>query len=634
MGHQHDTEPTQVVPRDGRYEGGNSDLFVELRLDASGFKAVSADLYRTHPGGRDYVASTRSAPGSTFAADGDPVAAFWQDSLGATTLGTIRVEPSGQADHVLVTFTLEQRLNGLPPRTDLVVVAARAGDELRRLGVELETEEGIALPGAVEFDGQELTFRECLGRAGFAVHNAGLATPVPAPLNGKWELSNAFTVLQDLMHASAQASLTAPSWELHLLMLGTSSMEGLLGVMFDSGDVLPRQGAAVFATEIRNRVGAADADRKTIQTTVHELGHALNLAHRFERVVGRADSTSFMNYDWRFLGGNQREEYWRRFSFTFDADELEFLHHAPRSALVPGGADFHTVNYWADGGGGYSPYSPEVPLPGWRLSLAGPPAGPMGSTVFSFGQPVFLEVALTNQTGSPVNVPAEVLDPKAGFLELLVQRRGGTAARGLVDAVPFVPIMQRCFDLDPRIADVVGHGESLRNNVNLTFGSSGFAFAEPGEYDVTPLLALPTRDGRELVVRGEALRIRVAHPHDMGQEQDATVLFRSDVGAWFALGGSDCLAEAGQALQEVKERRMKEISPDDPVAAAITRTAALDAMRPSTRFEGGEFTQAEGDPATAADLLNSLDAASLRAFDRQTAARTEALAEKLTEQTR
>jgi len=620
-----------AVPRDGRYVGGNSDLFVELRLDAEGVRAVSADVYRTSAHGRDYVASLRSAPGRAFVPNGDAQVAIWQDSLGATTTGSVAVAsgPAGGSDQLVATLRLDQRLNGLPPHADLVVVATRVGSELRQLGVEVETEDQVRLPAAVTFGGQSLTFRECLARAGFAVHDTGMATRIPPPADGTWDLSNTFTILDDLMAQTAQASLLLPSWELHLLMLGKSSREGLLGIMFDAGSVLPRQGAAVFATEIRDRVADADEDRKIIQTTVHELGHALNLAHRFERVVGRADSTSFMNYDWRFLGGNQRDEYWRRFAFSFDPDELEFLHHAPRSALVPGGADFHTVSYWAEGTGGYSPYAPEAPLPGFVLTLSPPASG----SVFAFGQPVFLEVALRNETGQTVNLPPEVLDPKAGFLELLVQRRSGGSARGLADSQPFIPIMQRCFDLDPSTADTLPVGQTLRNNVNLTFGSGGFAFAEPGEYDVTPLLSFMMRDASgnpvDRVVRGAAARIRVAHPHDMDQERDATTLFRADVGAWFALGGSDSLARAGEALEEVKERRVRALGAADPVAAAITRAAGLHALRPSIRFDGERFTEAGADPEAAARLLGSLDGEALASFDRHTAESTRHLVEEL-----
>ena len=93
----------------------------------------------------------------------------------------------------------------------------------------------------------------------------------------------------------------------------------------------------MFATEIQGRVSSSHFPRKLIQTTVHELGHALNLAHRFEREVGRADSTSFMNYDWRYKGGSHTTEFWSRFAFAFDDDELEFPDTPPAGRSFPEG---------------------------------------------------------------------------------------------------------------------------------------------------------------------------------------------------------------------------------------------------------------------------------------------------------
>jgi hypothetical protein len=76
----------------------------------------------------------------------------------------------------------------------------------------------------------------------------------------------------------------------------------------------------VFQRPIKTR---PDWPRKLIQTTVHELGHALNLAHRFERPVGRADSISFMNYDWKNLGGMNADRFWREFDFTYPKTDEE-----------------------------------------------------------------------------------------------------------------------------------------------------------------------------------------------------------------------------------------------------------------------------------------------------------------------
>jgi hypothetical protein len=273
-------------------------------------------------------------------------------------------------------------------------------------------------------------------------------------------------------------------------------------------------------------------------------------------------------------------------------------------------------------------------VPGFRLTLAPPAAGPL----FAFGQPVFLEITLENATAAPVTFPREVLDPKAGTLEIVVRRRSGsgsvpTGLTGLADAEPFTPMMQRCFDRLPGTGEVVRPGGRLRNNLNLTFGSSGFPFAEPGEYDVIPLLNFPSEAlfGQHIdqIIVGAPLRIRVAHPQSLDEERDAMVLLRPDVGAWFALGGSDCLGAARDALEEVRDRRQIVNGPGDAVAAAIVRAAGLDAARPSVRYRDGCFTQSPGDPERAAALLGSLDPVALRAFDPHTAEHTLALARTL-----
>ena len=241
-----------AVLRDGRYEGGNGNLFVELRRDVAGTAAMSADLYRTQTTGRDYVASVRTAPGTHIDPSDSSWPAIWQDSLGDTTTGTLQVTGAPQsADAVIATFVVDRRINGLPPHVNLVVAATWVGDEIRAVGVEMETEETVVLPSAVPFDGTSVDIRECLRRAGFAVRDAGLASRIPRQPGG-WNLSVTFSILHDLMTSTAQASLATGAWELHLLMLTESTRDGLLGIMFDTGDALPRQGAAVFVDEIRS----------------------------------------------------------------------------------------------------------------------------------------------------------------------------------------------------------------------------------------------------------------------------------------------------------------------------------------------------------------------------------------------
>ncbi|MEV4010430.1 hypothetical protein AB0J35_08020 [Nonomuraea angiospora] len=605
--------------RDGRYEGQSGGISVTLRVDADGSGVISADVFQVAADGRKaYLASARTAPGTKVALDDGTWPAIWQAGPTNKTTGSLALAQA-QTDGVSVTFVLDAPLNGLPTRTEVVVPVERKDDALRELGLEIELEQNVPAPNPVIFQGVERTINGCLRGAGFAVKDVGRQSSIPAGIAGAWDDSLLYTMLSDLMLITGDASLRGRAWELHLLLLSRAAIPGLAGVMFDAEGLLQRQGAAVFTAGFQG----ATRDQKIIRTIVHELGHALNLAHRFERVVGRADSTSFMNYDWRYLGGGHEQDYWRDFAFTFDADELAFLRHGPLTALIPGGEPFHSVRYWADGGGGHSPYAPEIPFDGYRLALAAPESGP----VFAFGQPVFLKVTLENRTAADLEVERWVLDPKAGPLEILVRRRSDPPA----DVTAFTPIAQRCMAaMDSTAKLTLPPGGALSNNVNLTFGSAGFTFAEPGEYDITPVLGLPARDPAgepvQWVVTGEPLRVRITPPQGVAEERDAEVLHASEVGAWFALGGSDALASAGQALAEVRERRQAETGSHDPVVAAIVRTAALDAARPSIRFQDNEYVRRDGDPAQAARLLAGLDTRALRTFDPYTAQQTVALA--------
>jgi hypothetical protein len=599
--------PPATLPRAGRYEGANPDAAIVLRVDAL---TISADVYRDPTGGRDWVASLRTAPGASLTAVA-PMPIVAEDGLGATATGRINV------DSASVTLRLDGPLNGVPGNRDIAFNVTRASDYLREMAIEIETEQGIAPPAPFNFGNRQVTIENCLADAGFEVSYAGNPDRIPAKPGG-WDPAQ----LHTLMESFAQSSLEEKAWRLHLLLLDRSiPLDGggtLLGVMFDDTEVLPRQGLAIFAGSIR-QIPNIDHDRKLIQTSVHETGHALNLAHRFEREVGRADSTSFMNYDWRYLGGDHQDDFWNNFSFTFDPDELSFLRHGPRSAVIPGGDAFHSVRYWNEGTGGYSPYVPEVPITELTLELT----PPQGGRLLQFAQPVFLGLKLTNRTNQAIQLPQGVLDPKGGVLELLVRRSAGVSLRSLADAEPFRPILQRCYDTTAAAAVTVPAGGSITGNVNLTYGTSGFPFAEPGAYEITALLAFHQQN-RDLIVRSQTLPIRIAAPQSIDEDRDAMDLFRDDVGVYMALGGNRNLSEAHDRLKGIVERRGNDVS--DPVVAAIVRAQALDARREYVRLQDGAFRRTDAYPDRAAELFGQLDDSALRAFDPETAKQTRALA--------
>ena len=628
---------------DGRYEGGNGDLFLELRIDQAGAAAISGDVYTEHTTPREYVASVRTDPGIAVRLRDGAWPAVWQSRDGTISAGRLAVGVvPGDDRAATVRLHLAQRLDGLPAGANVLLVVRWAGAEFRHLGIESENEASVRLPGPVEVNGEQMTFQDCLRLAGLEVHDVGQTSRIPARIEGwRWDDSNVFSVLNDLMRSTARAAPAGPAWQVHLLNLSRSTRDGVYGVMFDLTDSLPRQGCAVFVEEIRGRVPAADQDRKIIQTTVHELGHTLNLAHRFERLLGRADSTSFMNYDWRYRGGGRAQEFWQRFAYSFDPDELAFLRHAPRSAVMPGTAPFHSVNYWGAAPADSAADIPEPAPSGFGLSLQAPASGP----VFAFGQPVFLQATLRNNGPRAVTLPGNVLDVKAGSLEILVQKyRGRLGTTRLSGAQSFVPIMQRCVDLTPAPTPMQP-GEEWRDNVNISFGAAGFTMADPGTYCLTPLLTLAEHgddqnaDGPDeappVVVRGEPLVIGIARPRGRRAEKRGASLLRPDVGAWFALGGSAALADARDVLEEVAAGGAKRGGGRGPVESAIARSLGIHASRAYLRFREGAFVRQPEDTELAATVLGDLaaDADAMRYFDEATAHGTRELARSLKDRT-
>ncbi len=292
--------------------------------------------------------------------------------------------------------------------------------------------------------------------------------------------------------------------------------------------------------------------------------------------------------------------------------------------MIPGGRAFHSVSYWAEGNGGYQPYYPEVMITELALTLT----PPTGGTVFEFLQPVFLQVQLTNRTGQALEMPDWYLDPKQGALQIVVRRvSGGTEA---TEPRLWVPMMQRCYDVEFRAADFVPDGGSIARNLNLTFGAGGFAFAEPGEYEIQAVVSFPNRNlRREFIVPSNTLRVRIGYPRSREEEQDALVILRDDVGTYFALGGSRVLDKARNQLEGIKERRQgraKKIK--DPIVANIVRCAGIDAGRAYLRLKNGKYVVEKGDRERATELLEQLDDEALRAFDSDTAFNTKRLASK------
>src|SRR5829696_2272510 len=134
--------------RDGRFEGRNEHASIELRIDTAGTGLVSADLSRCSAGGRrDWVASVRSAPGTTFTAADAGTMVIAEDDLGGATTGRLTLSrTNGSADNLNASLQLDAPLNGLPARTPIDFVVQWVSAALRAIKVETETEDGVAPP--------------------------------------------------------------------------------------------------------------------------------------------------------------------------------------------------------------------------------------------------------------------------------------------------------------------------------------------------------------------------------------------------------------------------------------------------------------------------------------------------------
>ncbi len=600
--------------KDGLYSASNDQLKSDLRIDIKGTGIISMDIFSISGENKVYLASLRTNPGAELSESQNFFEVICEDKDEKTTRGKLTFTPFSDVQ-IYIELKLEDHLYELPSNYPILLTAQWQHSYFRKIGMETEQEENVMEIPSYEFEGKTVTVDSCFENAGIKLIKAGERDNIPATISG-WDDAQ----LHALMSQFADESLDRRDWMLHLLLLSKAKLTGLLGIMFDTGVLdlnnLPRQGVAVFLGAITGH--PAGIKRKCIQTIVHELGHALNLVHRFEREVGRADSTSFMNYDWRYLGGNNINKYWKDFRFTFDEDEIKFMRHAPWSKIIPGGAEFHTIKYWYEGTGGYSPYAPEVPLSDLELLLSPPPTGHL----FGFGTPVFLSVSLVNKGSEPINIPAFYLDPKTGFLEILVRRQ---AITGDGRTVKFKPIISRCYDIGNYINDILDPGQSMSNNVNLTFGSSGFTFAEPGTYEITAVLSIYSGN-YNYVVKSEPLFIRIEYPKTREEEIDALKIFNKDVGYYLALGGSDYLKDAESKLKEVRIRRQgiaKIIT--DPLVAYITRCLAINLSRDFISYKEGKFQIRKAKAVKAVELFGQLKANEDKIFDKATLSGTRSL---------
>jgi hypothetical protein len=337
-----------------------------------------------------------------------------------------------------------------------------------------------------------------------------------------------------------------PQWSMWVLYAaGHDRGRSLGGIMFDDIGAQHRQGTAIFTKSFIKDAPNGDPDpaawqtRMQFWTAVHEMGHAFNLAHSWQKALGTpyapgdpwiplandTEARSFMNYPFRVAGGE--DAFFSDFRFRFTDEELLFLRHAPRRFVQMGNSDWF-VNH------GFEAPDALEQTGRWSLALR----TNRSSASYRFMEPVSVELKLTNTSGENQPMDADMLED-GRHVTVFLQRQDGPAKR-------WQPMITYCHETHDGTLEA---GESVYGAHVISTATNGWLIDEPGFYKVQAAVDV----GDEIVV-SNVLRVYVAPPMSDGEVSLAPDYFTEEVGRVLTLQGSPALSGAHDVLQEVTER--------------------------------------------------------------------------------
>jgi hypothetical protein len=434
---------------------------------------------------------------------------------------------------------------------------------------------------------ERLSIAKVYERAGFRVSMSGGDSEVPlsgAGSNGTWSDAE----MHDAMVAYWSRFADRPRWTMWTFWCALHDQgTSLGGIMFDDIGPNHRQGTAIFTEAFISRPPANDAEpdawvaRMRFWTAVHEMGHAFNLAHAWQKNLGaswiplanEAESRSFMNYPYRVAGGERR--FFSDFQYAFSDQELLFMRHAPEAFVQMGNAD------WFDDHG-FRQAEPD--LSGLRLEVRMHRAG----RVFEFMEPVNLELKLANDGAQPAVVDAGAL--RDGDDLTVIIKRDGRPAR------QWHPYASYARQSD---VDVIRPGEARYAPLSISTGLNGADLAEPGNYIVQVALDV----GGAMVV-SPPLSLRVGVPRNWEQEDLAGDFFTDDVNRTMALGGTQVMTGANRVLENVADR-----FPTSRVALHARAALATPRLRDFKFLDFADGRETAGAPVVAVERSAIAEAA-------------------------
>ncbi|MEV6156668.1 hypothetical protein AB0L53_40625 [Nonomuraea sp. NPDC052129] len=513
----------------GLYQGTDGDSRLELRVDVDGARPtgrVSGDLFTTAGATTSYAGSfvvntaAAVAEGAGTKITGRGTFSFDTPAKDVTvaisgTVGTAQV--AGQSYQL--TFS------GRHFRTVLLEQDSVAGTE------PFERYDTGTLPGPTGSPARELSVAAAYDEAGIRLT---VNPPGVIPVDG----SGADLAWDDaeLHHAMTQqfsAFGDIPAWRVWLLV-ASKHVGGYRGIMFDYDDAHQRQGSAVFYDAIKGRT--PQAQRAQLRTYVHELGHAFNLLHSWQKNLGNPPQPlgpnggfgdlSWMNYVQNYQPGGE-QGYWAAFPFQFTDPELVHLRHGFYRDVAMG------ANAFGTGAADIAPFEqPVVDQSGLRLELR-------AKESFGFGEPVVVELKLST-AGEPRTTHGH-LHPDTEFTQVTITQPTGRT-------VLYRPMMRHCVDTSPDIRLDSGNPAMYRS-AYIGHGRDGHYFQQPGEYQVRGQYI--AADGSRIV--SPACLVKVRYPVGADDHRVAELMLGDEQGKLFSLLGSDSptLSSGNRALDEV-----------------------------------------------------------------------------------
>ncbi|WP_447191516.1 hypothetical protein [Streptosporangium sp. G12] len=405
------------LPAAGRFSGITDGVRIDLRVDLEGeLPVVSADLFDAADG----------AYFTSFVLEGDEAVELPAVIAGTATFPSPNSRPliSVQVDRLAPGGTATLTRSAPDGSKVTVFDCSYVSRFLRTIDWEIDAMAGTrpAAQYATTTDPRPpglakkiITVQSAYAEAGVELRLSGTANEVPVAEAGE-DLKWSDAELHAAMLTNFSGHRETEQWKLwSFIATRHAEVAGSRGVMFDSEGEFQRQGMALFHSTLTDHGYAGT--RKEIRTYVHEIGHALNLSHSFEKHLNRPPQPlgpregkgdlSFMQYVDVYEGpdGEEGEDaFWEAFAWQFTPSELRHIRHGFFYDVVMGGTPMGT-------NAAERPALEQVDLPppsrsGLRLELT-------GRESFSHGEPVTAEIKLSLDGSTPRPRPSPTSAPAA-----------------------------------------------------------------------------------------------------------------------------------------------------------------------------------------------------------------------------